>query len=72
MIINGDEGQRPVDAADILVNGKSIAGPDDFKHKVERFTRNVELAEKNSIVVRRRGAPDSEIRGVIQPAKPAW
>jgi hypothetical protein len=69
-IINGDaDAKHRVTSAHVWLNGRRLASPKDFNEHIEFLVRDVILKQKNEIKVLLAGAPDSNIKVVIEPAQ---
>jgi hypothetical protein len=61
-IVNGDgSGGRRTSSATITLNGRVVAGPNDFIQKVSTLTIPVTLSSRNTVTVRMGGDPGSRL-----------
>jgi hypothetical protein len=67
-ILNSEQDEYRVESAEILVNGRIIASPGDFRGKSLVIEKQVSLNETNTITVELRGRPGSRVNVVIQRA----
>lgn len=54
---NGPGRSRPLTGASVVLNGVEVLGPSDFKRKADWLERPVELAARNTLVLRLAGDP---------------
>ncbi|HEX7150970.1 MAG TPA: hypothetical protein VF618_05740 [Thermoanaerobaculia bacterium] len=66
-VINGDmNGNNRATSGVIMLNGRVIATPADFKHKVPEFTTEAAAEEVNEIIVEVRGKPGSAVTVLVE------